>query len=456
LLEGDPLPLAGDSRFRWSWPWIFLALTGLLSSTIMLKLGEIQYLEIIDVFQIVVLFGVFVQQGLKLRVFRAGLLIAALYLVFLIAVFCLSLVALRNPFFFPDDLSLLKHPVWITLSRMAELTVDAGIMIYLAQVFRRDRGKLLFTARLYYWTGVASAVFAILTLPLNLSDIADLGAYNFDHRLRGFYNEGGPYGLYLLSVILIGIALFYMSGKGRRTRLALGFIPIGIAFLGSQSKAAFLALGFMLVLDALLAKGMAKRLSAIGLLAVAVVVVLSVVDVPAELRVYRQGAELYERASNFQSKDLNFVYGRVAGAFIVPRMIEVHPWAGIGWGNYGIVRNNPAYRGASAWATIADEPGLGILGTAAEMGLPLTVFLLICLMVPFVYLHRLGAPLYIKNLALLQPIVHAFGGQLNLTYPWVATAFALALGYHHCRISAQTAAHNLPPEATAAAPVEPA
>jgi hypothetical protein len=86
----------------------------------------------------------------------------------------------------------------------------------------------------------------------------------------------------------------------------------------------------------------------------------------------------------------------------------------------------------------------------------LTVFLLICLMVPFVYLHRLGAPLYIKNLALLQPIVHAFGGQLNLTYPWVATAFALALGYHHCRISAQTAAHNLPPEATAAAPVEPA
>ena len=39
------------------------------------------------------------------------------------------------------------------------------------------------------------------------------------------------------------------------------------------------------------------------------------------------------------------------------------------------------------------------------------------------------APSYVLNLALLQPMVHLFGAQLNLTYPWVVTAMALGIGY---------------------------
>ncbi|MES2391442.1 MAG: hypothetical protein V4555_07365, partial [Acidobacteriota bacterium] len=53
----------------------------------------------------------------------------------------------------------------------------------------------------------------------------------------------------------------------------------------------------------------------------------------------------------------------------------------------------------------------------------------LCFLVPYLYARRVHAPLYIRNLALLQPLVHLFGAQLNLTYPWVTTAFALALTY---------------------------
>jgi O-antigen ligase len=114
-------------------------------------------------------------------------------------------------------------------------------------------------------------------------------------------------------------------------------------------------------------------------------------------------------------------------------MIRVHPLIGVGWGNYAIVRNDPEYRGGSAWADVYDAPGLGLLGTAAEVGVPLTLFLVAVFFYPYFYLRRMGAPLVVRNLALMQPVIHIFGGQLNLTHPWLLSAFALGLGYFYSR-----------------------
>jgi hypothetical protein len=98
------------------------------------------------------------------------------------------------------------------------------------------------------------------------------------------------------------------------------------------------------------------------------------------------------------------------------------------------VRNAPEYRGAAVYTQDADDPGLGMYGLAAELGLPMLAFLIVLLLVPFLYLRRLQAPTWMANLALLQPLVHVFGAQLNLTYPWVTTAFALGLGLSYVRI----------------------
>jgi hypothetical protein len=149
------------------------------------------------------------------------------------------------------------------------------------------------------------------------------------------------------------------------------------------------------------------------------------------LRQYQATAAQYERLSHLHSNDASFVYGRVAGAFIVPRMIAAHPITGVGWGNYGILRNAPEYRGAAVFTEDADDPGLGIFGLAAEMGLPLLGGLLFLLFLPFFYLRHLRTPIWLSNLALVQPIVHLYGAQLNLTYPWIVTAFALGLGLHY-------------------------
>jgi hypothetical protein len=409
------------------WDRMFLALSAALSSTILLKIADIQYMELVFAAQIVLLAYFFMLRGLSVRLLKFCVTLACFYIVFLFCAIGLSLVALREQFYYPRDLSFLKFPVWITLARSAEFIVDAGGMIYLVHIFRFNRGAYIFTLKAYFWVGVFSSIYSILTYPLNVLGIVDLGTYDIDHRMRGFYNEGGPYGLYCISVILVGLALFYLEVRRPRfVRLGLAVVALGL--LGSRSKAAVFALVFLFILDSFLVRGVRKKIGVTACLLVVLFIVPFFVDVPGQLRSYERGAVLYERLSKFSYNDGNFVYGRIAGAFIVPRMILAHPVLGVGWGNYGLVRNDPRYRGASAWANLDDQPSLGLAGTSAELGIPLILFLLLTLLLPFFYLHYRKAPLFIQNMALLQPLVHIFGAQLNVTYPWVVTAFALGLG----------------------------
>jgi len=185
----------------------------------------------------------------------------------------------------------------------------------------------------------------------------------------------------------------------------------------------------MFLLNGFLSQSVGRRLAFVSGAVVFLVLISQVVDLAEGIRIYQQAGEAYERASRLHPDDANFVYGRVAGAFLVPRMIEAHPVTGVGWGNYGIVRNAPEYRGASYWADINDDPGLGLFGTTAELGLPLTLYLIGCLFLPYVYLRRKKAPLFLTNLVLLQPVTHIFGAQLNLTYPWILTSFALGITF---------------------------
>jgi hypothetical protein len=203
---------------------------------------------------------------------------------------------------------------------------------------------------------------------------------------------------------------------------------MSVIFVLSYSKAGFLALITLFALNGLFARSLTQRLVILGSGLAIFIAITQIVDLPAVLRGYQASAAQYERLSHYHKEDANFVYGRIAGAYIVPRMIAAHPLTGIGWGNYGLLRNAPEYRGAAVFTEGADDPGLGMFGLAAEIGLPLLGGLLVVLFLPYIYLRSLKAPAWLSNLALVQPIVHLYGAQLNLTYPWVVTAFALGLG----------------------------
>ncbi len=408
------------------WNTLFILLSCSLASTILLKVGQIQYLELLYGLQMLLLFAAFTRHGWQVTLLRPVGRLLLLYGVFLIASLTLSVAALKRDFYLPEDLSVFKLPVTISIVRGVELLASLTALAYLAHVFSRAESKARFAMRVYFRAGVLSALYGIVSLPLAWLKIADLGVAQ--GRIRGFYNEGGPYGLYVLSVVFVGLSLHQLRWE-RKKILYAGFALLAVAFVGSQSKAAVAALLAVGIVNLLLLRSVAQRLAVVAVIVAALVAVSQFLDITRSLRVYRELGLAYERGSHQHKNDPNFVLGRVAGAFIVPRMIAEHPLTGVGWGNYGLVRNAPEYRGASAWVDLNDEPALGVAGLAAELGLPLTALLLLCLLYPAILLRRRRAPAHLVNLALVQPVVHIFGAQLNLTYPWIVTAFALGLAF---------------------------
>jgi hypothetical protein len=407
------------------WQKVFLFSVATLTSTIVLKFGAIQYLELVYFALIFVLLLLFVENGYHSVWFRLIFWLAMGYALFCLVALLLGIASLRFVFYLPLWLPPLKGPLWITVARILELVASVAGMLYMGQIFGDDASKLKFTMKVYFWTGVASGVFGLISLPMAKLGHNPGGFY--DNRLRGFYNEGGPYGLYVVSVLIVGWALDrfgWMPRKLVRWLLAL----MCVVFILTFSKAGMTAIVTMFALNALLARNLTTRLTTIGIGLAVFVGITQIIDLPAVFRIYRQTAAQYEQLSQYHPEDFNFVYGRVAGAFIVPRMIEAHPLTGVGWGNYGLLRNAPEYRGAAYFTEYADDPALGLLGVAAELGLPLTGFLLLLMLTPFFYLRRLRLPNWAANLALLQFAAHLYGAQLNVTYPWVVSAFALGVG----------------------------
>jgi hypothetical protein len=86
---------------------VFLAAT--LSSTVMLKIAEIQYLELIFAIDFLFLLGMFAWSGLQVRIYRPFLEIGKSYALFLGLAFLLSFFSLQQDFSYSIHDSVLKN-----------------------------------------------------------------------------------------------------------------------------------------------------------------------------------------------------------------------------------------------------------------------------------------------------------------------------------------------------------
>jgi hypothetical protein len=405
---------------------VFFAAT--LSCTVILKVADIQYLEVIFALDFLLVLIALVSGGFKFRVFAPFLEIARAYGIFMVATFALSLVALQQDFSAPH-LTFLKSPVIVTIARIAEIFLDAFYTLYLASLFREDEALCRFGARTYFWTGIAGCLYSFLSYPINVATGLQLGAYLDTHRLRGFNNEGGGFGLYLLSVMVLAVVTYRMRWISKRL-LLMGTLVFSLALVGSASKSAFLALGMLGGITlAWFLQGW-RRWTMFVVLALGMMVLGSIFDIQGQIDMYRKGSARYQELSNIKAGDGNFVMGRVAGAVIAPRMIAARPLTGIGWGNYPLVRDNPEYRHGTAFEIgTFDAPSLGVIDYIVELGIPLWLYLVWIELKPVLMLRRVHADIWLVALALIQPVSNWAGAHLNLTHPWIMVAFALGLAY---------------------------
>ncbi len=400
---------------------LFLFTVGVLASTIVLKFASIQYLEYLY----------FLLMGwLLVRLVRAQFVVRTdpplfrllwHWIFWCVLALFTAVHSLGRPFyiFLP---SLLHQPVWVSIARLGEVVANVAGLIYLGHLFRRNRRKLLFTMRVYFYTAGVSGLYSVLA-----TIAARLGHHlpNTTNRANGFYNEGGPYGLYLITALALGLFLRPLEPRRKLFYASFFLCLIGLAL--SVSKAAYAAMLLSMLMLSVVAASWRQRAGTLA----GFVVVMWLVFTQTPLREgsanYTRASQEYEVLSNLEPTNQNTIAGRTSGLFLIPKMVAAHPWLGVGFAHYGLVRNTPQYRRLSAFIAINDTTGLGILAYLAETGIPITAYLVVLLFVPFVLLRKTTHLWRATSLGLMQPVAHIMGAQLNLTYPWVMSAFAIGL-----------------------------
>lgn len=401
---------------------LFLLAVGVLASTIVLKFASIQYLEYLYFLLIAYLFTRLARAQFALRTDPPMARLAFHWVIWCALALGTAVYSLGRPVY-NGPFDLLHRPVWVSIARLGEVVANVAGLVFLGHLFRRDRRKLLFTMRVYFYTGVASALYSILCM-FTFRVLHHL-LPNSSDRANGFYNEGGPYGLYIVSVILLG--LFLRPLEARKGVFYASLFSCLIALSLSVSKAGYASILLLFGISALLAASLRQKLATAAVFLLVTYVVITQTNLRSGFQTYINASQSYIVYSNIRSKDGNLVVGRTAGLFLIPRMIQVHPWVGVGFAHYGLVRNTPAYRGLSVYVDVNDNTGLGILQYIAELGIPVSIYLLLLLFNPFVLLRRTTHLRRATAIGLMHPIVLMLGGQLNLTYPWVMSAFAIGL-----------------------------
>jgi hypothetical protein len=226
--------------------------------------------------------------------------------------------------------------------------------------------------------------------------------------------EGGPYGLYISTLLLL--ELMFLK---RKLFLAL----FAVALLLSQSKAGivgaavfgFLAMTFRYpFLRSFINPKNVFRFSTLMLVGVLL-----------------GGAVMYKVAENYvddlsnlnevlalRGNDPSLVMGRIAATYIGPNIIADNPYIGVGLGAYSLVRNNSEYRGPFPVVPGWDLTGLGgFFNLMIENG-AIGVILFLIATIRYFKFDEMGMVFFV-----LFVLPFLLGAQLYMVYPWLYLGF---------------------------------
>jgi hypothetical protein len=400
-----------------------------LSAAPAFKFGDVQLLEVIQVARLSLVLLLLIAGGLKIPNTGLWREFGGKYGLFLFGCAVISILALRLPFFPPPNIGFLKRPLVLSASRICELFLAVYCMLAVAESLRQDAlqrsSKFRLVLDVYCGVAVLSALLSIAgVLLLELTGISTPIIYGPESRVRGFFNEGGPYGMFLVSAILAWLLRARVAGSPRRLVYWGAHCLMSGALLASRSKVAALAVLCLSLGGTLFAGSRRQRLALAGVLSLVLAVLIGAFG--GKFLGYFYSYANFDELLYYRPDDPSLIMGRVTGALILPRMAAAHPILGVGLGNYSLMRNDPAYLQDLPSVDEWDLPGLGLLGSSAELGIPLTLGFFALLLLPLRHAWRREASPLIVAVAVFQPVAFLLGVNLNFFYPWLMAAFALA------------------------------
>jgi hypothetical protein len=398
-----------------------------LSAAPELRLQDVQAVEAVQLLRVSVVAALVCVAGFRLPACGLWRQIGVGYATFLASCLILAAFALRLPFF-PSETSLLKQPFAISVSRVLELFLGVYFMLALSETARNDPKLLRRAMDIYTGVAVLSAVCSTAAFGIFLSTgNAAYFVYGPDNRVRGFFNEGGPYGIFLTSALLVMMLRRKLFGTKSRFGRAAAIALLLIALSLSASKAGFMA---AIVCGLCSAAVLNWRRVVILTLVVAFSCMAFWIAFQGRFQAYLRDITQFDSMVQLRPDDINLIMGRITAALIIPRMIEAHPVLGIGIGNYSLMRNDPDYLQDLPVVEDWDLPGLGLISVAAELGIPLALFFVWLLSRPASMAMRARSPAIVVAAAAFQPAAYALGVNINFFYPWLLSAFVLAALVH--------------------------
>ena len=274
----------------------------------------------------------------------------AFYILFMLKTFAVNIF---TQFYINDDLPLLKHPYFISASRLIEMLACLIFCVFVINSLKLVKDPLLFIKKLlfvqifcmgllYIFVYLLYAAHLLHTTTYENLIVYDTSEGEMVYRLRGFYVEGGPFGLFCAFLFTICIAFY------KKLQLNIWYLIICLVLvLLAASKAGYM----MLVLTFFVFVGIKIRHIFNSIIAKVslfiVVIIASIYMSTIILDSYIAGMDdVEQRTALFSPGELdpNLMLGRISASVIVPNMLKTQWVQGIGWGNYPLLRNDPRYR----------------------------------------------------------------------------------------------------------------
>jgi len=168
----------------------WLALFAALSAAPAARFADVQLMEVAQFLVLAAAAAVAIHARVRIRFAPVWLEFARPYGFLLAACAAVSLLAMRLPFYPPPDISALKQPLVLSVARLAEMFLSMFGLLLAAAALRRSRNARRTTLDVFTGVAALSAAVSILAwILLKGAGLATPFVYDFNDRVRGFFNE---------------------------------------------------------------------------------------------------------------------------------------------------------------------------------------------------------------------------------------------------------------------------
>lgn len=327
------------------------------------------------------------------------------FFIFIIATFFHN-ISLKFDYSIVDNI--LKSPYWCSIGRFLEIISCLSFLEFVRTCMKKYGNTICINKILRF-----NFYFLLFVFALYIAELFKIFLLNISYdngRLKGFFVEGGPFGLMCATLALLSIHI-------KRPKIEICMLLLMIVLARSKAGMACVYTYWIIsILRKMYIDKTYRKFLFVG----------TMIIIPVFIYMFIYIAEMYITTIintdflmsyvNSNPDDYSATAGRIPATYILYEMFCKHPIIGIGLGNYPILRNMAEYRSFFPVIPIYDASGYGgIIDIINQFGL-------LGIAIWAIYFFRQLKKNTDKSYIIFFCLPLIFGVQVTFMYPWLMIA----------------------------------